>query len=238
MIFSIVYLAVRCLLGCLMVLTRPQMSKDAATPWCSRHENAVLRRQINRVRCQPGDRLWLAALSRLIPGADGARRSRRPQRHCSPGTGALSHVNGTTPAAGIPQTVHGSRDPKARDPHGNGEPNVGTPARARRTQQARPPDRGHDGLADPDAARIGLSIWARIDDQRQRSFVTGYPGRPPGFEDHEDIRARHACRTPSAGGLRRPAVGSVAANVSPSVIDSVGLAGAGFARIAGSARFR
>ena len=23
---------------------------------------------------------------------------------------------------------------------------------------------------------IGLFIWARIDDQRQRSFVTGYPG--------------------------------------------------------------
>ena len=32
-----------------------------------RHENAVLRRQINRVRYQPSDRLWLAALSQLIP---------------------------------------------------------------------------------------------------------------------------------------------------------------------------
>jgi putative transposase len=32
-----------------------------------RHENAVLRRQIGRVRYQPGDRLWLAALSRLFP---------------------------------------------------------------------------------------------------------------------------------------------------------------------------
>ena len=32
-----------------------------------RHESAVLRRQIGRVRYQPGDRLWLAALSRLIP---------------------------------------------------------------------------------------------------------------------------------------------------------------------------
>ena len=31
------------------------------------NENAVLRRQINRVRYQPGDRLWLAALSQLIP---------------------------------------------------------------------------------------------------------------------------------------------------------------------------
>jgi hypothetical protein len=35
-----------------------------------------------------------------------------------------------------------------------------------------------------------LSAWARIGDQRQRCFVTGYPGRLPGFEDHEDIRGR------------------------------------------------
>jgi transposase len=32
-----------------------------------RHENAVLRRQIGRVRYQLGDRLWLAALSKLVP---------------------------------------------------------------------------------------------------------------------------------------------------------------------------
>jgi hypothetical protein len=32
-----------------------------------RHQNVVLRRQISRVRYQPAGRLWLAALSRLIP---------------------------------------------------------------------------------------------------------------------------------------------------------------------------
>jgi putative transposase len=32
-----------------------------------RHENAVLRRQVSRVRYQPADRLWRAALSKLIP---------------------------------------------------------------------------------------------------------------------------------------------------------------------------
>ena len=32
-----------------------------------RHENAVLRRQVGRVRHEPGDLLWLAALSRLVP---------------------------------------------------------------------------------------------------------------------------------------------------------------------------
>ena len=66
MIISVVYLLVRCLLGCLMVVIRHQVSKDAEL-LVLRHENAVLRRQISRVRYQPGDRLWLAALSRLIP---------------------------------------------------------------------------------------------------------------------------------------------------------------------------
>jgi putative transposase len=65
-IIPIVYLLVRCLLGCLMVLTRHQVSKDAEL-LVLRHENAVLRRQISRVRYQPGDRLWLAALSGLVP---------------------------------------------------------------------------------------------------------------------------------------------------------------------------
>src|SRR5258707_1577980 len=62
---AVVYLLVRCLLGCLMVLTRHQVSKDAEL-LVLRHENAVLRRQIGPVRYEPGDRLWLAALSRLV----------------------------------------------------------------------------------------------------------------------------------------------------------------------------
>ena len=66
MIFSAVYLLVRRLLGCLMVLARREVSKDAEL-LVLRHQNAVLRRQIGRVRYQRADRLWLAALSRLIP---------------------------------------------------------------------------------------------------------------------------------------------------------------------------
>ena len=66
MIFSVVYLLARRLLGFLMVLARREVSKDAEL-LVLRHENAVLRRQISRVRYQPADRLWLAALSRLIP---------------------------------------------------------------------------------------------------------------------------------------------------------------------------
>jgi transposase InsO family protein len=65
-IISMGYLLVRCLLGGLMVLARREVSKDAEL-LVLRHENAVLRRQTSRIRYQPGDRLWLAALSRLIP---------------------------------------------------------------------------------------------------------------------------------------------------------------------------
>jgi len=60
-ILSVVCLVVRCQ----MVLARRAASKDAEF-LVLRHENAILRRQISRVRYQPTDRLWLAALSRLI----------------------------------------------------------------------------------------------------------------------------------------------------------------------------
>jgi hypothetical protein len=59
-----------------MVLARREGSKDAEL-LVLRHENAVLRRQISRVRYEPGDRLWLAALSRLIPPAPVERDVRR-----------------------------------------------------------------------------------------------------------------------------------------------------------------
>src|ERR1039457_6738194 len=49
-----------------MVLARREVSKDAEI-LVLRHENAVLRRQIGRVRYQPACRVWLAALSLLIP---------------------------------------------------------------------------------------------------------------------------------------------------------------------------
>ena len=42
MIFSVVYLVVRCLLDCLMVLARREVSKEAEL-LVLRHENAVLR---------------------------------------------------------------------------------------------------------------------------------------------------------------------------------------------------
>jgi hypothetical protein len=77
-IFSVVYLLVSRLLGCLIVLARGEVSKDAEL-LVLRHENAVLRRQIGRVRYQPGDRLWLAAsgITRAVGGPDGRPRRLR-----------------------------------------------------------------------------------------------------------------------------------------------------------------
>jgi hypothetical protein len=66
MIISVGCLLARCLLDGLMVLTRRELSKDAEL-LVLQHDNAVLHRQISRVRYQPGDRLWLAALPRPIP---------------------------------------------------------------------------------------------------------------------------------------------------------------------------
>jgi putative transposase len=65
-IFSVACQLTRCLLGCLMLLTRREASKEAEL-LVLRHENAVLRRQARQVRYEPADRLWLAALSRPTP---------------------------------------------------------------------------------------------------------------------------------------------------------------------------
>ena len=113
MILSVVYLVVRCLLGCLMVLARREVSKDAEL-LVLRHENAVLRREVGRIRYQPADRLWLSALSRLIP-----RRRQGDVFAVTPATLLAWHrrlaarkwdyTNRRRPGT----TVHGSRDQEA-----------------------------------------------------------------------------------------------------------------------------
>ena len=66
MLSSIVYRLVRCMFGLVAVLVRSDLSKDAEL-LVLRHENQVLRRQLRgRLRWDHADRLWLAALSRLV----------------------------------------------------------------------------------------------------------------------------------------------------------------------------
>ena len=66
MLLSILYQLVRWLLGLTVVLVRRDLSKDAEL-LLLRHKNAVLRRQVTRVRYTSADRMWLTALSRLLP---------------------------------------------------------------------------------------------------------------------------------------------------------------------------
>jgi hypothetical protein len=83
------------------VLARREVPKDAEL-LVLRHENAVLRRQTGRVRYKPADRLWLAALSQLIPRRRWGEVFAVTRRRYSPGTGGWSRANGTTPADGGP----------------------------------------------------------------------------------------------------------------------------------------
>jgi putative transposase len=66
LLLSILYQLARCLIGLTAVLVRRDLSKDAEL-LVLRHENAVLRRQVARVRYTPADWVWLAALSWLVP---------------------------------------------------------------------------------------------------------------------------------------------------------------------------
>jgi putative transposase len=72
MVFSLVYLILRRLLGLLVTVLRADVAKDVEL-LVLRHENAVLRRQVPRPRYKPADRLWFAALSRFVPRPSCAR---------------------------------------------------------------------------------------------------------------------------------------------------------------------
>ena len=67
MLLSIVYLLVRRVLGLAVLVFRKDLAKNAEQLLVLLHENAVLRRQAGRVRYEPADRAWFAALARLVP---------------------------------------------------------------------------------------------------------------------------------------------------------------------------
>lgn len=67
MIVSLLYRATCALLSVPAVLLRRDTVIEAEL-LVLRHENAVLRRQLNgSIRYEPADRFWLAALSSLLP---------------------------------------------------------------------------------------------------------------------------------------------------------------------------
>ncbi len=66
MLLKIVYLLTCRVLGLADLVFRGDRAK-AAELLVLRHENAVLRRQTGRIRYEPADRVWFAALARLLP---------------------------------------------------------------------------------------------------------------------------------------------------------------------------
>jgi putative transposase len=65
-VLKIVYLLTCRVLGLAILVFRGDLAKDVEL-LVLRHENAVLRRHVGRVRYEPADRAWLAALARLVP---------------------------------------------------------------------------------------------------------------------------------------------------------------------------
>jgi transposase InsO family protein len=78
LLWSFVYLAVRGVLGLVVLAVRPGRSKDLEI-LVLRHELAVLRRQSARPRLTSADRAFLAALSRLMPRVSWACFAVRPE---------------------------------------------------------------------------------------------------------------------------------------------------------------
>jgi len=66
MLLKIVYLLMRWSFGLIALVCRGDHAKDTEL-LVLRHENAVLRRNAGRVRYEPADRAWFAALTRFIP---------------------------------------------------------------------------------------------------------------------------------------------------------------------------
>jgi putative transposase len=66
MLLKIVYLLTCRVLGLAVLVFRGDRA-NAAELLVLRHENAVLHRHIGRVRYGPADRVWFAALARLLP---------------------------------------------------------------------------------------------------------------------------------------------------------------------------
>ena len=66
MLLKIVYLLTCRVFSLAVLVFRGDRAKDAEL-LVLRHENAVLRRHVGRVRYDPADRVWFAALARLLP---------------------------------------------------------------------------------------------------------------------------------------------------------------------------
>jgi hypothetical protein len=175
-LLSILYQLARCLLGLIDVLVRRDLSKDAEL-LVLRHENAVLRRQVARVRYAPADRVWLAALSRLV-----RRRRWAAVFAVTPATILAWHRRlvarkwdyTARRRPGRPPTAAAIKNLVMRMATEN--PTWGHPARAGRTGPARPSHRRLHRVADPPVT-LAL-IPPRADQVRPGASSSRHRSRP------------------------------------------------------------
>jgi hypothetical protein len=170
----IVYLLTCLVLGLARLVFRGDLAKDGEL-LVLRHENAVLRRHAGRVRYEPADRAWFAALARLVP------RRRWPEVFpMTPATLLACHRRLAARTYGTSKRRKPGRRPASpgrRPPYrppGEGESAVGTPTDPRRTHEARRDS--FAGRATPElpighsrSRRAGSSISAP--DSRTRGVV-------------------------------------------------------------------
>jgi hypothetical protein len=147
-LLKIVYLLTCRVLGLAVLVFRGDRAKDAEL-LVLRHENAVLRRHPGRVRYEPADRVWLAALARLLP-----RRRWTDVFPVTPATLLAWHRRLAAKRYDMSKRRKPGRPdghqyrPPCRSP-GEGESAVGTPPDPRRTDQARRDGRAVHRVGDP-----------------------------------------------------------------------------------------
>jgi hypothetical protein len=134
---KIAYLLMRWLYGLVVLVFRGDQAKDAEL-LVLRHENAVLRRTAGRVRYEPADRAWFAALTQFIP------RLQWPGVFpVTPATLLAWHrrlaarkYDTSTRRRGRPPADRAEHRPDRRPPR-QGKPVMGLPADPRRADQTR-----------------------------------------------------------------------------------------------------
>jgi hypothetical protein len=146
-LFKIACLLMRRLFGLVVLAFRGDRAKDAGL-LVLRQENAVLRRNIGRVRYDPADRAWSAALTRFIP-----RRRWTEVFPVTPATLLAWHrrlaarkYDTSRRKPGRPATIRSVARLTIRLAHENP---VGLPAYSRRAGEAGRDHRAIDPLRDP-----------------------------------------------------------------------------------------
>ena len=181
MVFALVYLLLRRLVGWTATSSNEQLDTEVELV-VLRHQLKVLRRQMGRPRLRRQDRLFMAAISRVLPRARWAAFGSAPRRSFG-GTG--SWCGGSGPfGEGPPEAGHRSQARFATSSCGwAGRIPGGVHQDPGRARQARHPGLGDQ---DPDAA---ARQWHRS-------------GSPPGRSHLEHVPALPGRRDPRAGLLQ------------------------------------